>query len=492
MNVRARLVPRLIFLTQAGLLPYLGLGLAIACAAAGDSPLEWAFYASAGGASLVGALWLAFRLDPATRVGRVVYAVTDVLALGVAGLWAWLTRGTVWYLQFGWAILSLGLAGASLWLLFSRAGAGAAKRGGDAAAPKRRAAALDLVALILCLGLGLNAAFAFGGYGRSIEVPASQAPMRVSYWTWSWNAADYGEELLGKLAASGSALHMFISPELIAERGPELEASFREFARRGIDVWPTTGIPDPAAYRKNILSIADWVREKGLSAVKGFTADIEWPGSTIEPYKKAEAEGDIIGSLRALLATSNDERTRRAEALEYQAAIDGLHERGFPAALVGMYWELDDEPDGDDAVQRLMSFSAIPPAWDVYDYMIYRHDSGFARSSPYFTWFYLNEMAKRFEPGAWSVSLGVAGGPPLDTLSGLLDDLAIAQSLGAGEAIVFILDRGGSFPNAYPEGLAAFDLIAESLAKGRALRIPYTRSLFMENMQVRLLDMLLF
>ncbi|MEI6874780.1 MAG: hypothetical protein WCL50_06580 [Spirochaetota bacterium] len=177
---------RLIFLAETGLLPYLGLALALASYGAGDAIAEWSLFGSLGLASLVVCLWVALRADPSTTAGKVLYVLVDVLALAASGFWIWLTQGTLWLAQFAWGLLSFGFALASLGLVLApgsgeRLGLGLLRRVMVESRRETRWAHgargrlfLDLSALLLVLVLAGNAVFAWGGYGQPGAAPASR------------------------------------------------------------------------------------------------------------------------------------------------------------------------------------------------------------------------------------------------------------------------------------------------------------------------------
>jgi hypothetical protein len=228
------LMVRFVFLTQAGLLPWLGIALAVAGMQAGGQAAEWAFFGSVGLAFLLVALWFAIRADPAALLVRLVFVLVDLVALVGAGLWIWLTQGTDWLVQYAWGLLSLGFALVSLGILVSpgsrvrlTAGRGLLRRLADEEALKLKKRRLsrprlvyDLGTLILVAGLAVNAYFAWTGYGKG-HAEAATGPFGLARVL----PPKGGDELLAKLAEQGGFLRALLPPSTRPEPGTAMDGT---------------------------------------------------------------------------------------------------------------------------------------------------------------------------------------------------------------------------------------------------------------------------
>jgi hypothetical protein len=180
-----------------------------------------------------------------------------------------------------------------------------------------------------------------------------------------------------------------------------------------------------------------------------------------------------------------------ADLAVYQATIDGLHALGFEAHFVGMMWELDDQWDGDHSIERLVQMGSGPEMYDVANYMLYRYDTAI-RDSPYWLYYYINQMDRRFSIEDTSVSLGVTGYYPLDDIEDIIMDIKVCQYMGVPEAVLFILSDS-LFPSCYNMTYEeAFEAINDAITDtSEPLRFKYTRKLFIENMFWKWVDLLI-
>jgi hypothetical protein len=348
MNRLAALFIRLVFLEEFSFLPFLGFSVAAASAKAGGGFVDWSFPATIGALCLVLELWFAFRVDPEKLLGRVAFVIADLIALALAALWIWLTHGSAWLAQFAFGLLSFGFALASLGLLlgpgsslrFGRRRAGILARvmeerrqEGRKSLGKRRRRFVDLLFLGLVLGLAANAFFAIDRYGIVALAPTEPTP-RPGYQGRSWNPADYTEETLGRIASSGEALVLPVSPDLASSEPASLETALRVFGDKGIDLYLSLGKSDAASFLVGAEGLAKWIKGKAIASVKGFAAESGGSTASADSAPAPGAGGDWVGALRRRVLAEGGQRGGGAGTADFRDVKTSLEGLGFDTRLL--------------------------------------------------------------------------------------------------------------------------------------------------------------
>ncbi|HTP11022.1 MAG TPA: hypothetical protein VMP08_22360 [Anaerolineae bacterium] len=292
-----------------------------------------------------------------------------------------------------------------------------------------RSAAVLGVLLLIWIIIGYN------GFGQDTTLSLmDRAPISISFWAYS-DFRQTPDAILKDIQAARGAIYLDAGTRPFETDGQSaFVAAMRRLADHDIPVYWAVPAPNFLSasvadrWAANVRRAAELVTRENLSAVRGFSGDVEPPLN--EPF-------DWLGLQRnEFEAAINAYRTLQTD----------LH-HDYPALQLGvtaLWAHFLDPLDGDAALSLVMRSPLDPPGgWDFVNLMTY--SSYYPESwRPYYVYVLERAMMRLYPTKPVSHLLGlVGGGMPGEPIMGfeeLVRDARISRTLGVREIVVFQLD----------------------------------------------------